>query len=63
MEKQYYISHKEKTRQVGFRLSEYERLQLEDFCDQFNTTISEFMRFAVAEIINHHYEDNSRKIL
>jgi len=41
-----------KTRNIGFKVSEYEREQLEAFCQRQQITITDFLRYAIRLVIN-----------
>ena len=38
---------------IGFRVSEYERNQLEKFCAKEQISITDFLRFAIRKVINN----------
>jgi hypothetical protein len=41
-----------KTRNIGFKVSELEREQLEAFCKRRQITITDFLRYAIRMVIN-----------
>lgn len=43
---------KKKKRHIGFRVSNYERKQLEDFCKKEDISITDFLRYAIRKVIN-----------
>jgi len=43
---------RKKKNHIGFRVSEYERQQLEDFCMKEQISITSFLRYAIRKVIN-----------
>jgi len=43
---------RKKKKHIGFRVSEYERQQLEDFCENEQISITSFLRYAIRKVIN-----------
>lgn len=43
---------RKKKRHIGFRLSEPERKQLINFCEQEQISITDFLRYAIRKVVN-----------
>ncbi len=43
---------RKKKKHIGFRVSEYERQQLKQFCDKEQISITDFLRYAIRKVIN-----------
>ena len=45
---------RKKRRHIGFRVSEQERKQLMDFCNQEQISITDFLRYAIRKVVNEN---------
>lgn len=56
MEELFFDDLREKNKQIGFRISEYEREQLDIFCKRERLTITSFFRFAMRVVISQNFK-------
>lgn len=43
---------RKKKKHIGFRVSEYEREKLKEFCDKEQISVTDFLRYAIRKVIN-----------
>ncbi len=52
LEELYFNHFHKKKKHVGFRVSEYEKDQIDQFCQKEQISISDFLRYAIRKVIN-----------
>ena len=52
METLYFNHLRKKKKHIGFRISEYEKNQIDQFCEREQISITDFLRYAIRKVIN-----------